>query len=172
MRLFLLLTLLQLFNAIPSYGQTLDPRWDFLERIVVRLNELPVSNCQEPSGKTAGTKTPSTTSCCDPESRWRLESEYQYSWEEIVGQQAESEAHCFSLEPAIFSYAELATGLDIGPSPGSGNLFLLDRNHPGNRSWFAEHSGTNLVLRYVHNYPDGNMTSFYREIRLYFTRVE
>ena len=48
---------------------------------------------------------------------------------------------------------------------------IRDRDHPFNRVWTPILSGEYLLLRYVHSYPDGNLTSSYNEIVLYFKRV-
>lgn len=44
------------------------------------------------------------------------------------------------------------------------------RNDPLNRVCVPIMTDDYLLLRYVHSYPDGNMTSFYKEVIFYFKR--
>lgn len=47
---------------------------------------------------------------------------------------------------------------------------VRERNDPLNRIWMPIICGDYLILRFVHSYPDGNETSFYRESVLLFKK--
>ncbi len=48
---------------------------------------------------------------------------------------------------------------------------IYERSDSLNRVWVPIISDDYLILRYVHSYPNGNMTSFYNETMLYFKRI-
>ena len=49
---------------------------------------------------------------------------------------------------------------------------IHQRHDPQNMQWLPISSGNYLILRYVHSYPDGNMTSFYYEKIIYLKKVK
>lgn len=50
--------------------------------------------------------------------------------------------------------------------------FFIARQSPLNRNWRPISFENTLMLRYIHNYPNGNMTSFSYDIILFFIRIE
>lgn len=48
--------------------------------------------------------------------------------------------------------------------------FFIARQSPLNRNWRPISHEKILMLRYIHNYPNGNMTSFCYEVILFFQR--
>jgi hypothetical protein len=49
---------------------------------------------------------------------------------------------------------------------------VYERDDPYNRVWTYFTDNSYLILRYVHSYPNGNTTSFYHEIVIYFKRID
>jgi hypothetical protein len=124
--------------------------------------------------------------------RWQILFEYRYEWEHIVGESLSSNnlktilreaiptvpIHCQYAPAYQYRSKELIEGLQLAATqsdflngPFSSFPNIHKRDDPLNGVWTSICSDNFLILRYVASYPDGNMTSFYKEIRLYFRRV-
>ncbi len=116
---------------------------------------------------------------------------YDYYWEDVVGRGATSSMEGnlllvdnrwklvarkaamtytgkeikdgFILNDPIFDSKQEAA--NIGP-------FFLERADHMNRLWTPVVSGEYLLIRKLHNYPNGNMTSFMSEQVFYFRKME
>lgn len=121
----------------------------------------------------------------DTASRWQILFQTARSWTSVVGGETSSEV--FPPEEvkiveayekaAIYSGSDLLLGLNIdsffiSKDHNSIPLTVFEREHPFNRVWVPIDYGKFLQLRYVHSYPHGNQTSFYREYNFYFQKVE
>lgn len=125
-------------------------------------------------------------------SRWMPHFCYRYSWEHVQGQFSETDSGVFhGLSDTIthvkqfihgsrmvYSAESLLEGLEIDVqywNPQKPYLsdfpLIMERDDPLNHTWIPIISGEYLVLRFVHSYPNGNLTSFYRETRFYFKRA-
>jgi len=136
----------------------------------------------------------------DTLSNWKILFEYSYGWMHIAGQEMFNTNLIPDSLLAIktpkknikyaydnskeYSGAALYKGLEIESAflnIRSSDIFhhydslkkfpvIYERNDPLNRVWAPIISGNYLMLRYVHSYPNGNVTSFYNETILYFKR--
>lgn len=118
---------------------------------------------------------------------------YSSYWEEIVGQPSTTtESGNFILidgkrylkvssQMPSYQGVELVTEFEIDSVfyQEQNNLkafndpaFLIARQSPLNRNWRPISFENTLMLRYIHNYPNGNMTSFSYDITLFFIRIE
>lgn len=127
----------------------------------------------------------------EPDSRWQIMFTYSYEWEEIVGRPADISydpdhnersgltTKRYYYQAAVFDSDELTDGLNIpldlqdsGKKPYRDMPLFYDRGAPRNGVWIPIRSGDYLMMRLAHNYPNGNMTSFYREYRFYFKKLK
>lgn len=124
----------------------------------------------------------------DPNANYRLLFERRENYEEIVGQEGRHLAEVpgtpsYDFKKSyrnapVYTGEELQDGLDIDVHAYNRKLrnwdrfpIVHDRDDPMNGEWVPFSSGDILILRLVHSYPNGNMTSFYRETRIYFKRI-
>jgi len=122
----------------------------------------------------------------DETAQWNLLFENVTYWESIIGGPQPSPknvkpkkfAKKFDRRPVRYLSTELIEGLQIDLSsltitelPKDGFLEITARDHPYNTKWIPIQSDDYLIIRHVHSYPHGNMTSFYGEIVLYFERA-
>lgn len=124
----------------------------------------------------------------DRKSDWSFQFGYANYWEEVVGGPTTGESpfpllktgRKYGPQPILSGQAIIdSCGDYLAPLSGVKSTyeaewpyFTIARDDPRNRRWIPVQVDDWLVMRYVHSYPNGNMTSFYLELRLYFKRVD
>jgi hypothetical protein len=166
---------------------TQNNMWEFYEElsdaveVQVSDNNYTLVNFED--WNTAFFKTDVTQSM-HPKAKWKLMFEqYEYT-EEVLGQPLPTRNHTkdkygkLSINNrAIYTSTELSENLLIDQTFFSNDLVsdyprIYERENELNGEWVPYQSNNLLILRYVHSYPNGNITSFYKEILLYFERIE
>ncbi len=118
---------------------------------------------------------------------------YSNYWEEIVGQPsttAESGNFIFidgkrylkiSSQMPSYGGVELVSEFEIDSvfyqeqtklKAINNSAFFIARQSPLNRNWMPVSYDNKMILRYMHNYPNGNMTSFTYEVFIFFERIK
>ncbi|MEL6591530.1 MAG: hypothetical protein AAFQ68_15680 [Bacteroidota bacterium] len=183
-----------LISSFELNGQTTTTQaWEFYQAILEQSQQANTSSCETIPLAILDKrifKADSTDSCLPSGQQWQFLFEYAYSWEEVLGReplrtsqrshkayspvpyQCENEsAVSYTSEELIESFGLCSISSELAILHIEGPEGMLARNHPRNRIWVATVSGEHLILQYIHRYPNGNMTSFYRESRLYFQRI-
>ena len=108
---------------------------------------------------------------------WRLSHIVYSGWEEIVGNEPETYYSVSIVRDGYLFIKENVITDAFKPVFASENempykLFpiIISRNALLNCKYIAYLSEHIFIIRYVHSYPDGNMTSFYHEEVYYFVR--
>lgn len=108
-----------------------------------------------------------------------LRSKYSFEYEEVFGTESKtfsSDTLGFCDQKSIFYYTLMDLmsifGLneitEVNSTKNIPSCFFYDRGAKGNSTWTAYKVNDYLVIRFVHNYPNGNMTTFSKEDRFYF----
>jgi hypothetical protein len=125
----------------------------------------------------------------DSSSKWQLLFGYRDGWEQIVHHEARPRFPNDSLgrrklryicdDLKVYSSQQLIETLSIHRNFLVAQTheikhfpIIFGRNDPLNTVFTPILSGDYLLIRYVHSYPHGNMTSFYSESMLYFRRQQ
>ncbi len=181
---------LSCFAALSSSLQAQTPQkdmWEFYEElsaaVEVQFSDNDYTLVNFADWNNAFFKTDVTQSM-NSRAKWKLMFEqYEYT-EEVLGQPLPTKNHSkdkygklSNNSQAIYTSKELLENLLIDQTLFSNDLVtgyphIYERENELNGEWIPYQSNNLLVLRYVHSYPNGNMTSFYKEILLYFERIE
>ncbi len=112
-------------------------------------------------------------------SRFGLIAKYDFEYKEVFGslpntKSSDTLAVCLDntantyTEPHLLSTFDCSTTLKIASTKEIPSSLFYERGADGNSVWSAYQVNDFLIIRYVHNYPNGNMTTFSKETRFYF----
>lgn len=195
-RIIIILLLLFFVTDVKAQIEAIEP-WDFYNQIRNEANKRYSSSNEiiniDSLNKTIF-KHGEAKMKMDTISDWMILFGYSNEGQSIIGQTFELPLYSDSIRTfdeimlksyvylydssMVYSGSELFKGLEIdlrflqADSTLQWFPIIFERHDELNHTWVPIISGDNLILRYVHSYPDGSMTSFYYEYILYFKKRE
>ena len=169
-----LLTLVFLLLASQSQAQSPDP-FDRLHEVRSPDSLARITSDMQRIDQARGEEHPAAYFS---QGRYRLLYYHTCGWNEVLSHPRTTSDRKFSSDAAgkLFTSREIFRLLSLYGKDSTvlrQYPLVMAREDYYNRRWTPVSSSPHyLVLRYVHSYPNGNMTSWYNEARYYFERVD
>lgn len=173
--LFFLLVLGLNFNLV--YGQKTIPAHEavFANRmtLVVDADSIKAIKKEMLSNIESKSKVNSTKVAFDLNTKWTLKYLRGYDWTEAFPNRSNTvDNYLISKEEILMTGDEIFAIFKIDNEEFPLNFLpqVYERGCLYNGEWTATLINDNLFIRYVHSYPNGNQTSWYREKIYYFQK--